>query len=285
MNKPLTGALLSLLLLGAAVTPAVAAPTAPTTTPPAAPEATAVAVNFAGTVALSNCSGSVVRAPGSQPNDLALVLSNGHCLESGFPAAGEVVKDRPSSRSFSLLNSAGSKVGTLRASKIAYATMTDTDISVYQLTRTYAQIQSQYGITALTLDGARPAQGSAIKVVSGYWKRIYSCNVDGFAYRLKEGAWTWKDSVRYTSACNTIGGTSGSPVVDTATGKVVAVNNTGNEDGARCTDNNPCEVDQNGNVTVRQGINYAQQTYIIVPCIAPGNTIDLNRPGCVLPKP
>ncbi|MFA7764072.1 serine protease [Streptomyces sp. NPDC048723] len=285
MNKPLTGALLSLLLLGAAVTPAVAAPTAPTTTPPAAPEATAVAVNFAGTVALSNCSGSVVRAPGSQPNDLALVLSNGHCLESGFPAAGEVVKDRPSSRSFSLLNSAGSKVGTLRASKIAYATMTDTDISIYQLTRTYAQIQSQYGITALTLDGARPAQGSAIKVVSGYWKRIYSCNVDGFAYRLKEGAWTWKDSVRYTSACNTIGGTSGSPVVDTATGKVVAVNNTGNEDGARCTDNNPCEVDQNGNVTVRQGINYAQQTYIVVPCIAPGNKIDLNRPGCVLPKP
>ncbi|MFJ6050705.1 serine protease [Streptomyces sp. NPDC092307] len=284
MNKPLTGALLSLLLLGAAVAPAVAAPTTTTTTP-TAPEATAVAVNFAGTVALSNCSGSVVRAPGSQPNDLALVLSNGHCLESGFPAAGEVVKDRPSSRSFSLLNSAGSKVGTLRASKVAYATMTDTDISIYQLTRTYAQIQSQYGITALTLDAARPAQGSAIKVVSGYWKRIYSCNVDGFAYRLKEGDWTWKDSVRYTSACNTIGGTSGSPVVDTATGKVVAVNNTGNEDGARCTVNNPCEVDQNGNVTVRQGINYAQQTYIVVPCIAPGNKIDLSRPGCTLPKP
>ncbi|MCM9077568.1 MULTISPECIES: S1 family peptidase [Streptomyces] len=289
MNKPLTGALLSLLLLGAAATPAVAAPTAPTTTAPTttptASGTTAAAVGFAGTVALSNCSGSVVRAPGSQPNDLALVLSNGHCLESGFPAAGEVVRDRPSSRSFSLLNSSGSKVGTLRASKVAYATMTDTDISVYQLTRTYAQIQSQYGITALTLDDARPAQGSAIKVVSGYWKRIYSCNVDGFAYRLKEGDWTWKDSVRYTSACNTIGGTSGSPVVDTATGKVVAVNNTGNEDGARCTVNNPCEVDQNGAVTVRQGINYAQQTYIIVPCIAPGNKIDLNRPGCTLPKP
>ncbi|MFB7266861.1 serine protease, partial [Streptomyces nojiriensis] len=49
--------------------------------------------------------------------------------------------------------------------------------------------------------------------------------------------------------------------------------------------NNPCEVDQNGNVTVRQGINYAQQTYVVVPCIAPGNKIDLNRPGCVLPKP
>ncbi|MFD9724378.1 serine protease [Streptomyces sp. NPDC059072] len=274
MKKPLVGASLTLLLIGAAAAPAVAAP-----------GETAVAVDFAGTVALSNCSGSVVRAPGSQPDDPALVLSNGHCLETGFPAAGEVIKDQRSSRSFSLLNSAGSKVATLRASKVSYATMTDTDISIYQLTKTYAQIQSQYGISALTLNDAHPVQGSAISVVSGYWKRIYNCNVDGFVYRLKEGDWTWKDSVRYTSSCNTIGGTSGSPVIDKATGKVVAVNNTGNEDGARCTVNNPCEVDQNGNVTVRQGINYAQETYIVVPCIGPKNVIDLNRPGCTLPKP
>ncbi|MFF3862851.1 serine protease [Streptomyces sp. NPDC002209] len=278
MNKPLAGALLSLLLIGAAAAPAVASESQ-------GQSAAAVTVNYAGTVALSNCSGSVVRAPGSLPTDPALVLSNGHCIETGFPGPGEVVRDQPSSRSFSLLNASGSRVATLRASKIAYATMTDTDISVYQLTKTYAQIQSQYGISALTLNDARPVQGAAIKVVSGYWKRIYSCNVDGFAYRLKEGEWTWKDSVRYTSSCNTIGGTSGSPVIDTTTGKVVAVNNTGNEDGQRCTENNPCEVDENGNVTVRQGINYAQETYLIVPCIGAGNKIDLNRAGCALPKP
>ncbi|WP_406185600.1 serine protease [Streptomyces sp. NBC_01006] len=278
MRKPLVGAVLSLLLIGAAAAPAVAS----TPQDKAAP---AVAVNYAGTVALSNCSGSVVRVPGSQPNDPALVLSNGHCIETGFPGPGEVVKDQSSSRSFSLLGASGSRVATLRASKIAYATMTDTDISIYQLTKTYAQIQSQYGIAALTLNDARPVQGTAIKVVSGYWKRTYSCNVDGFAYRLKEGEWTWKDSVRYTSSCNTIGGTSGSPVIDTTTGKVVAVNNTGNEDGQRCTENNPCEVDEAGNVTVRQGINYAQETYIIVPCIGAGNKIDLTRAGCTLPMP
>ncbi|MFE1377690.1 serine protease [Streptomyces sp. NPDC058740] len=283
MKKPLVGALLALLLTGAAAAPAVAS------APPAAAhrdQATAaVAVDFAGTVALSNCSGSLVRMPASTPNDPALVLSNGHCLETGMPGPGVVVKDQRSTRSFSLLNSAGTKVATLRASKIAYATMTDTDISIYQVGKTYAQIQSLYGISALTLNDAHPVQGSSIKVVSGYWKRIYSCNVDGFVYRLKEGDWTWKDSVRYTSSCNTIGGTSGSPVIDTTTGKVVAVNNTGNEDGQSCTVNNPCEVDANGAVTVRQGINYAQETYTIVPCVGPGNVIDLNRPGCVLPKP
>lgn len=252
----------------------------------AAPQAVkAKAVNFAGTVALSNCSGSVVRTAASLPSDPALVLSNGHCMETGFPGPGEVVMNRSSTRSFTLLNSAGTGVGTLRASKIAYGTMTDTDISLYQLTRTYAQIESTYGIKALELNAAHPVQGTAITVVSGYWKRTYSCNVDGFVYRLKEGEWTWKDSVRYTSACQTIGGTSGSPVIDNATGKVVAVNNTGNEDGQQCTDNNPCEVDESGNVTVRQGINYAQETYGIVPCIGTASRIDLNRAGCTLPKP
>ncbi|MFG2717368.1 serine protease [Streptomyces sp. NPDC048416] len=279
MKKPLVGALLGLLLVGASAAPALAAPTAS----PAKP--TVKAVTFAGTVALSNCSGSVIRTPSSQPSDPALVLSNGHCLETGFPGPGEVITDQPSSRSFSLLNASGSKVATLRAGKVAYATMTDTDISIYQLTKTYAQIQSSYGISPLTLNDTHPTQGSAIKVVSGYWKRTYSCNVDGFVYRLKEGDWTWKDSLRYTSSCNTIGGTSGSPVIDTATGKVVAVNNTGNEDGERCTENNPCEVDENGNVTVRQGINYAEETYIIVSCVGAGNKIDLNRAGCTLPKP
>ncbi|AJF68270.1 S1 family peptidase [Streptomyces vietnamensis] len=281
MKKPLAGALLALLLTGAAAVPAAAS--APRETVAQAPAV--AAVDFAGTVALSNCSGSVVRTPSSLPSDPALVLSNGHCLETGFPTPGQVVMNKRSTRSFTLLNSAGTGVGTLRASKIAYGTMTDTDISIYQLTKTYAQIQSTYGISALTLNDAHPVQGSSISVVSGYWKRIYNCSVDGFVYRMKEGDWTWKDSVRYTSACNTIGGTSGSPVIDTATGKVVAVNNTGNENGESCTVNNPCEIDESGAVTVRQGINYAQETYIIVPCIGPGNVIDLNRAGCTLPKP
>ncbi|NBM17060.1 serine protease [Streptomyces sp. GC420] len=287
MNKPLAGALLTLALVGAGTAPALAdtGRASESRTTATAPQAQIKAVDFAGTVSLSNCSGSVVRTPGAEADDPALVMSNGHCLESGFPGPGEVVVDQPSSRSFGLLNSAGSRIATLRASKIAYATMTDTDVSLYQLTSTYAQIENNYGIRALELNAAHPVQGTAIKVVSGYWKRIYSCSIDGFAYRLKEGDWTWKDSVRYTSSCNTIGGTSGSPVIDSTTGKVVAVNNTGNEDGESCTVNNPCEVDESGNVTVRQGINYAQQTYGIVPCIGLDSKIDLGRAGCALPKP
>jgi V8-like Glu-specific endopeptidase len=277
MNKPLLAALSSLAIAGLGATPAVAAPH---TAKPAA-----VTVNFAGTVALSNCSGSVIRFPNSADSDPALVLTNGHCLETGFPDPGEVITGQSSSRSFGLLNASGSRVATLRANQVVYSTMTDTDVTIYRLTTTYAQIKSAYGISPLTVNDAHPTAGSAIKVVSGYWKRTYSCSIDGFVYRLKEGDWTWKDSVRYTSSCNTIGGTSGSPVIDTATGKVVAVNNTGNEDGETCTVNNPCEVDENGDVTIHQGINYAEETYQIPACFTTGNKLNLGAAGCTLPKP
>ncbi|CAM5351938.1 serine protease [Streptomyces spiroverticillatus] len=285
MRKPYLGALLALSLLGAGAAPAIAA-TSQDGAATAAAKHRPKPVDFAGTVALSNCSGSVVRMPQSRPGDPALILSNGHCItEQDMPGAGEVVLNLPSTRTFALLNGKAEKVGTLTASKLAYATMTDTDISLYQLTESYAQIQKKYGIKALELNTEHPRQGRAITVVSGYWKKTYGCNVDGFVHRLKEGEWTWKDSLRYTSACQTIGGTSGSPVIDNRTGKVVAVNNTGNEDGERCTLNNPCEVDKRGKVTVRQGINYAQQTYGIARCIARNSQVDLDRHGCRLPEP
>ncbi|MFM9447234.1 serine protease [Streptomyces acidiscabies] len=295
MRKPLVAAFFALALAGVGAAPAVAAPDASAATvgkiatAPASAQTEAApalkAVTLAGTVALSNCSGSVIRFPNSLDTDPALVMSNGHCLTAGFLDPGEVVVNQASSRTFGLLNSAGTQVATLRASKIAYATMTDTDVSIYQLTSTYATIRNNYGISPLTVQNTHPTVGTAITVASGYWKRLYSCNVDGFVYRLKEGDWTWKDSVRYTSACQTIGGTSGSPVVDQATGNVVAVNNTGNEDGAQCTVNNPCEVTESGTVTVRKGINYAQETYQIPACFTTGNQLNLNASGCILPKP
>ncbi|MFJ9440511.1 serine protease [Kitasatospora sp. NPDC101235] len=284
MKKPLIGTVATLLISGAtalvgAVPAQAAAPAAESATKPVS------AVTFAGTVALSNCSGSLVRMPGSAASDPALVLSNGHCLETGMPGPGEVVLNRSSSRTFTLLNASGGSAATLRATKIVYGAMTDTDVSIYQLNTTYASIQSRYGIAPLTIAATHPVQGTSIRVVSGYWKKIYSCSVDGFAYRLKEADWTFKDSVRYTSACNVIGGTSGSPVVDASTGQVVAVNNTINENGESCTLDNPCEVDQNGAVTVRRGIGYAQETYGIPACFAAGNRFDLTLPGCTLPRP
>ncbi|MEH0653084.1 serine protease [Streptomyces scabiei] len=274
MRKPLAAAIVAWAVAGAATTPAAAAMAA---------EPTLKTVSLAGTVQLSNCSGSIVRFPDSLDTDPALVLSNGHC--SSLLDPGVVITDRPANRPFGLLDSSGAQVATLKAEKLSYGTMTDTDVAIYQTTTTYAAIKSSYGVTALTLRDTQPTAGTAVTVASSAWKKLLDCNIDGFVHRLKEGKWTWKDSVRYTSACQTVGGTSGSPVIDQSTGEVVAVHNTGNENGASCTLNNPCEVDPRGNVTVRKGINYGQQTYQIPACFTTGNQLDLNSAGCTLPKP
>lgn len=298
VRRPLLGTLTALLLGATAVlggaTPADAAPPAPATTP-ASGVASETATrqdttpwptaDFEGIVALSNCSGSVVRMPHSQLGDPALVLTNGHCLESGMPEPGVVVVDEPSTRTFTLLNAAGRDRATLRATSLSYATMTGTDIALYELAQTYEDIDDRYGIEPLTVDAARSRPGTGINVISGYWKRVYSCDLDGFVHELHEAGWVMKDSLRYTADCDTIGGTSGSPVVNTVTGKVVGVNNTGNNGGEPCILGNPCEVGRDGEVTVRPGINYGQQTYQLTRCTTVGNKIDLDLPGCGLARP
>ena len=284
-RKSLIGSCAAGLFGAAALAGLATSPAAAQQAPQSSQSPQAKAPSFEGTVALSNCSGSVVKMPNSQPEDKALVMSNGHCLEEGMPGAGEVIVDKQTSRDFTLLKADGSDAGQIHSDKIAYATMTDTDVSLYEATSTYKEIEDKYGLKALELDAEHPTKGNAITVVSGYWKETYSCAAEDFVHQLKEGDWTWKDSIRYTADCKIKGGTSGSPVIDDASGKVVGVNNTMNESGEECTMNNPCEVDESGKTTVREGIGYGQQTYLIAPCVAEGNKIDLGREGCALPKP
>lgn len=277
MFRRLPGALAAALLATVATVSSVT---------PTAAAAERTQLDFSGIVALSNCSGSIVATPGADSGDPALVLSNGHCLEDGFPAPGEVIVNQPSTRSFTVLSPDGeSELGTVSATKLVYATMTGTDVSLYQLDRSYAQVKEAYGVSARTLADDRTSAGSEIDILSGYWKRSYSCSVDGFVHELREADWVWRDSIRYTEDCKTIGGTSGSPIIDRATGEVVGVNNTGNTSGEECTMNNPCEVDENGEVTVRMGINYGQQTHHIDECLVQGSELDLGLLDCELPKP
>jgi V8-like Glu-specific endopeptidase len=242
--------------------------------------------DFTGIAALSNCSASLVRYAESAGTDKALVLTNGHCYEGGFLDPGQVLVNRASSRSITLLRPDSSRAGTVRASRILYGTMTKTDMIVYEVNETYASIKSRLNVDALTLAKQGPANGAGMAVVSGYWKRIYTCSVQATIPQLREGDWTWQSSIKYQEpGCETIGGTSGSPVVSTSTGEVIGVNNTGNEDGERCTVNNPCEVDAAGNITVDQGAAYGQQTWWLYTCLTANRALDLNKTGCQLPKP
>lgn len=241
--------------------------------------------DFEGIVALSNCSGSLVRFEDSSENQRAMVLTNGHCLENGFLEPGKIAKDQPASRFFTLLSKNANPLGRVQAQKLIYATMTKTDMALYLLKETYSEILSAHNIKPLTLSNTPADPKTEIEILSGYWKRGYSCRHDGLVHQLHEGGWVWEDSIRYSQpGCETIPGTSGSPIIARGTKVVIGVNNTGNESGQKCTENNPCEVDAEGKVTYKKGLNYGQQTSWVYNCLGSDHQLDLSLPNCELPQ-
>lgn len=240
--------------------------------------------DFHGIVKLSNCSGALVRFTTSVDTDRAMVLTNGHCNENGFPKPGQAIANVPSSRQFLLLSDDGSRSVRLQADLTMLSTMTKTDITLYRLKVTYGEIKQKLGADqALTISQVHTTAATGIAVISGYFKKVYSCQIEKFIYSLHEADWTWFDSELYsTPGCETIHGTSGSPVINRATREIVGINNTGNDDGEKCTMDNPCEVDQQGNVTVNLHRSYAQQTFWLYSCLNEQRQIDLNIPSCIL---
>jgi V8-like Glu-specific endopeptidase len=239
--------------------------------------------DFEGIVQLSNCSGSLIRLEIAEDSDQALVLTNGHCMEEGFPNPGRHVYRETSRRRFTLMNSSGGTAGRLNANMILFGTMTGTDMAIYRVNETYAQILSRFNVRPLILSSQRPALNTPIEVISGYWSRGFRCSIETFVYQLVEGGYTMNDSIRYTPpGCEVFGGTSGSPIIETSTRQVVGVNNTGNESGRRCTMNNPCEIDETGKVEFVKGHSYGQQTYRVYSCLNTNREIDLTVPGCTL---
>lgn len=245
----------------------------------------ATTADFTGTVNVGGCSGSLVRMPNSEDGDRALVLTNGHCYEGARPVPDEVLVDTPSHRTIDLLDGAGKQVTTVHVDKAAYVTMSGTDVSLYELDTSYKQLEQEHGVRALTVSAQRPSPGTDIQVVSGSTQQTFSCRIDTFAYRVLETGYSTKDVLRYTPACDTGPGTSGSPVIDKASGQVIGINNTSNREGGRCTENNPCEMNRDGVISVHKGSSYGTQTYWLTTCIGQHNELKLDKPGCLLPKP
>jgi hypothetical protein len=241
-----------------------------------------VEANFEGIVALNNCSGSVVRFLDSQPSDRALVMTNGHCLGSFIEPGGHRYRVA-TNRSFQVLDQKAKTLGTVQSDSLVYATMTQTDLAFYRLTITYQDFQSRFGFEALTISPDLAQEGTEIEILSGYWRQSYNCAIEAVAFQVFEGDWIFESSLRYTSACQTKGGTSGSPILDAQSRMVIGINNSRNESGQKCTINNPCESDESGNVQIFPGRGYGQQIAWAYTCLNKNREIDLMTQGCELP--
>ena len=243
--------------------------------------------DFAGIVKLSNCSGSLVILEEQSMNARALVLTNGHCVPKGMFGGligpREVIVNKPVKRQMKLFKDLRT-LHNITATRLIYATMIDTDMALYELDESYQAILNRTGVSPLLLSSRRPTEGAAIEIISGYWERGYSCGIDQFVHKLKEGDYFFKDSIRYTDGCNTIGGTSGSPIIDATTREVIAINNSANESGRRCTMNNPCEINEREEILVLKGAKYGQQTYNVYSCLDENKEFTLTKSGCSLPR-
>ena len=276
-RMPLTGlrrlvAVAALLLVGLPCV-ALAAP------------ASAADDRFAGTARLPGCSGSVVRLASALDTDPAVVITNGHCVRSPFLGAREVLVDQRQWKRIELLEGDGDVAMTVRGVRLRYASMYRTDLAVYELRETYADLAAG-GVTPLVLAAGGPSRGDRIRIPSGYWREQRACTTTGTAYRLHEQAWDWWDSIRLPArnGCAIRGGYSGSPIVSRATGEVVGIANTGYVGGRRCIDS-ACEEDRRGTVVMRADMNYGQQTWWLTTCVGADRRFDLTAPGCRLATP
>ncbi|MER5889768.1 trypsin-like serine protease [Streptomyces sp. NPDC001941] len=234
-----------------------------------------------GAVDLGNCAGSVVRTPASRPGDPALLLTNGHCVDGDRPAPGTALTDKPADRAVTIADRQGYPEASARANRLLYATMSGTDVAVYRLDKTYAQLQAE-GAKVFRL-GGKPVRSGDSLGLNSTGDRL-SCKADAVVPRLKEGAYEQKDSIRYAAAegCAPYGGMSGSALLAPDNSTVVGVHNTHNADGEQCTDDNPCEVAADGTTTSTKGRAYGQQVSGLTACLTQGSKLDLTREGCTV---
>jgi hypothetical protein len=239
--------------------------------------------DYEGIVKFSNCSGSLVSFKGMPKNKKAIVMTNGHCLS--FLNPGQVTVNSPINRDFGVFDDQMT-LHPLSATKVIYSTMTDTDLTFYETNMSYEEIENQYNVEAFVLDDVMTSIGQELHVISGYWEETTSCSVDAIVPRLKEIDWIWKNSIRYSRECKTRGGFSGSPVIAKNTRTVIGIHNTGNNGLLDCSNNNPCEINEAGEVVFSElRRRYGQQVHQSYSCLNENFEIDLAVSGCLLPKP
>jgi Trypsin-like peptidase domain len=271
-------------------------PAATSTSATATGEARRVTTDFRGAVEIFNCSGALVRWANSRPNDPAMMLTNGHCFQASDKRGAthrrftrEVVVDQPDARQVTLLDGRGEDLGVVRARRVLYSTSFKTDVGLYTLRRTYAEIRQAFHVRALTIAAGPPSAHAFVVMPSGFSRKEYRCDLNGQVFRLFNDDFHWRHSIRLarSSTCHTIRGTSGSPLVDPGTAAVVGVNNAINvapHGTARCTFS-LCEQSKDGHISVHPHRRYAQQTWWLTTCVGTHRRLDLDVPGCLLPKP
>ena len=160
----------------------------------------AKAYDFEGIVKLSNCSASLVKFEQQPDSSNAYVLTNGHCLKDIFLMPGELLVDWDQVVKMKVFTKTMKSV-PLTAIKIALATMSKTDLALYELEQTYSEILKM-GIRPFLISRSKASVGEKINILSGYWENAYSCHIEKIVHKLIEGKWSFVNAIRYSKGCD-----------------------------------------------------------------------------------
>lgn len=229
----------------------------------------------------NKCSGAIVNI-GRDDNDYAVILTNGHCVRSKpLPPEGHVKDEKYVRSDISVFNNENKSI-SLQPRNILYGSMENGDIGLIEISISYKQLK-EMGVKIFELSKKDSSPGEELFTASGHWKSSQTCIFDHSVYQISEGSYKWMDAMAMGDSCKTKGGWSGSPLISKTNGQIVGVLNTSNENGQRCTLNNPCEKDEHGNVSVIKDSVYGIHTSVIWSCLSNGK-VDLNKSGCKLSR-
>jgi hypothetical protein len=194
----------------------------------------ATAEDLRGVVAIEKCSGAIV-ALGSDEKQPASFLSAGHCGKPGYAIApGKAVSAegrywnhvRGFPEGASLEHPA-----KITLSKLAYATMTRVDLSIFSTASSVEDFRKQ-GYRVFSLADSLPRPGDRLRVTSAFWKETQLCRVEKILEtNTDESAidptsiegYEFRRSILFDSDCIVRTGWSGAPVFEESTGRIFGV--------------------------------------------------------------
>lgn len=186
-------------------------------------------------VKIHECSGALVSL-GRGDTSPGLVLAAGHCPNYPNFYANGVAEGGTDYSSLAPANGfpPGSTLThpvNLPLARLFYATLTNVDVSLYELASSVGALREQK-LRLLELGDRLPKSGEILQITSGFWRETETCEVesileDNAAEKRAIGEETetplFRNSILFKSPCFARGGWSGGPVFDAATGLIYGI--------------------------------------------------------------
>ncbi len=261
-----------------------------------------------GMVKIGGCSASLITI-GRSVRSAASALSAGHCPSYPLfykPGEAEAGKKNlsdspakvfpPSRRNTSPLD--------IPLDQLYYATMTNSDVAIYDLSESERKIKFR-GLKTFTLADSLPKPGDKLTITSGYWRETQTCEVESIlADNSEEEAvigmpmesdpraipHSFHHSILFKDSCYGRNGWSGSSVIDPKTNQIYGVVSRLYETQRDASLTRFAEFIRRKwnpfNPEVETPVRVvASNVTDLVDCLEKDGSLNFRRPGCVLPIP